>query len=111
MNVEHPSEFQENHEEADTLLAFHTAGLNGSIIVRASDTDILVILIGMLGRHMGTPSQSAMRIIMDYGSGNERRYIDISSIAGTLESKQKGLSASIPGLHSFTGCDYTSSFY
>lgn len=112
MNVEHPPELQGEHEEADTLLAFHAAsGLTGNIIVRASDTDVLVILLGMLGRNLVTPSPLDLRIIMDCGSGNDRRHIDISGIALALESKQKGLTAALPGLHSFTGCDYTTAFY
>ena len=51
------------------------------------------------------------KIIMDCGSGNTRRYIDISSIATELEAKQPGFAAAQPGLHAFTGCDFTSAFY
>ena len=76
--------------------------------MRASDTDVLVILLGMLERQMGG---NPNKIIMDCGSGNTRRYIDISSIATELEAKQPGLAAAQPGLHAFTGCDFTSAFY
>ena len=107
MKVEHPPHLQGIHEEADTLIAFHVNHVKGHILVRASDTDVLVILLGMLGRQMG---DNPNKIIMDCGSGNTRRYIDISSIATELEAKQPGLAAAQPGLHAFTGCDFTSSF-
>ena len=48
---------------------------------------------------------------MDCGSGNNQRHIDVSSIATTLESTQKGLAAAMPGIHAFTGCDFTTAFY
>jgi hypothetical protein len=38
--VEEPTEFQGNHEEADTLLAFHAYRIGGRIMVRSSDTDV-----------------------------------------------------------------------
>ena len=106
MNVEHPLELQGEHEVADTLLAFHAAsGLTGNMLGRASDTDMLVI------RNLVTPSPLDLLIIIDCGSGNDRRHSDISGIALALESKEKSLTAALPGLHSFTGCDYTTAFY
>ncbi|KAJ8031889.1 hypothetical protein HOLleu_25241 [Holothuria leucospilota] len=113
MKVENPAHLQSSHEEADTLLAFHAASALGNVVVRASDTDVMVILLGMLGRHMeeSHTETAYRRIIMDCGSGNNRRHIDVSKIATALESTQKGLAAAIPGLHAFTGCDFTASFY
>ena len=108
MKVEHPPHLQGIHEEADTLITFHVNHVKGHILVRASDTDVLVNLLGMLGKQMG---DNPNKIIMDCGSGNTRRYIDISSIATELEAKQPGLAAAQPGLHAFTGCDFTSAFY
>ena len=46
--VQQPSQFQNRHEEADTLITFFVSQLTGSTLVRASDTDVLVILIGYL---------------------------------------------------------------
>ena len=49
--VTHPDVLQGNHEEADTRVAFHVTNINAkNIVVRASDTDILVILIASLGQ-------------------------------------------------------------
>ena len=44
---------QGDDEEADTLIAFHTANLSEEdVAVRASDTDVLVILSGASGRQI-----------------------------------------------------------
>jgi hypothetical protein len=98
------------NEEADTLITFHAANTTGDIIVRATDTDVLIILLGYLGR-MRPEMRSMINIIMDCGMGNNRRYININHIAEKLEVKAPGLAAAMPGYHCFTGCDYTSSFY
>ena len=41
MAVDHPAHLQGCHEEADTLIAFHTAIAVGNVMIRASDTDAL----------------------------------------------------------------------
>ena len=61
----------------------------------------------MIVRHL--PSQistACSSIIMDCGSGNSRRHIDISSIANALQEKQKGLATIILGLHAFATAFY-----
>jgi hypothetical protein len=69
LETEKPSHLQCHHEEADTLLAFHTNSIsNGTILVRSTDTDVLIILLGLAGRSEG------ISIILDYGSANHRRY-------------------------------------
>ena len=112
MIVEHPAIFQSTHEEADTLVAFHASRVQGNVIIRASDTDILVILLGMLGQSKtGVTPVSCGKVIMDCGSNNNRRHIDVSAIANALDRKQEGLSAAITALHAFTGSDFTAAFY
>ena len=50
ITVNSPSYLQGDHEEADMLIAFHAANASdGNVIVRTSDTDVLVILIGAIG--------------------------------------------------------------
>ena len=80
--------------------------------MRASDTDVLVILVGMIGRDSaeGIPVNYS-RVIMDCGTGNHRRYIDVSSIQTKLEVKSPGSSTALIGLHVFTGTDYTAAFF
>lgn len=48
---------------------------------------------------------------MDYGSGNNRRFINIKQLADTLEEKQQGITEALIGFHSLTGCDFTSCFF
>lgn len=107
LHVSKPPAFQGQHEEADTILAFHARQIDGigRIIVRASDTKVLVILVPFVGRH---PDRA---IVMDSGASNNRRLIDISQLARQLDAKIEGLSDCLIGLHILTGCDFTSSFY
>ena len=55
---------------ANTLLAFHTNSISSvTILVRSTDTDVLIILLGLAGR------SEEINIILDC---NHRRYIGIS---------------------------------
>jgi hypothetical protein len=111
INVICPLHLQGNHEEADTLIAFHIANITAdNVIVRASDTDILVILIGVIGQE-SREDRTIAGIIMDCGMGNSRRYINVTNIADVLEERKSGLPRALPGYHAFTGCDFTSAFY
>ena len=106
-----PPEYQGDHEEADTLIAFHVATLRDqNIVIRATDIDVLVILIGFLGGQQDEVRKRT-NIIMDCAMGKNHRYINVSNIANVLEEKRPGLSRALPGYHAFTGCDLTSAFY
>ena len=94
-----------NHEEADTKICIHAKAADqiaDNIIVRASDTDIAVILL----HHCHTFNA---RVWIDAGTAakNNRRFIDISAISVSLGPE---LCAALPGFHAFTGSDYTSAF-
>ncbi len=106
MVVEEPAEFQGNHEEADTLLAFHAYRCAGTILIRSSDTDVLTILVGLAPK---MPETSTM--MMDFGSANNRRLINITNISKQLEHLQPGLCEALIGFHALTGCDFNSAFY
>ncbi|KAK4309970.1 hypothetical protein Pmani_018437 [Petrolisthes manimaculis] len=111
IHVSSPAHLQANHEEADTLIAFHLENITyNAVIIRSSDTDVLVILIGFLGKK-NLKERTRSTIIMDCGSGNSRRYINVTNIVNVLEERQPGLSRALLGYHAFTGCDFTSSFY
>ena len=111
VHVSQPQHLQGNHEEADTLIAFHDINATpGDIMVRASDTDVMVILISALGQ-LPKEIRGRRNIIMDCGNGNTRRYIDVSNIIDTLEERNLGLAKAIPGCHAFTGCDFTAAFF
>ena len=54
LEIEGLQHLQCQHEEADTLLAFHANNIsNGNILVSSSDTDVLIILLGLSGRSEG----------------------------------------------------------
>lgn len=90
ITVEEPTYLQGHHEEADTLIAFHVANITGDVVVRASDTDVLVILIGALDNQQ--PEERATRTVIIYsGTGNKRRYINVNNIVNNLEDLKPGL--------------------
>jgi len=94
-----------NHEEADTKIIIHGNAADtegGNIVVRASDTDIAVILI-----HHANLFSAILWMDVGTAAKNNRRFIDISAISVSLG---KELCAALPGFHAFTGSDYTSAF-
>ena len=65
-----PAHLQANHEEADTLITFHLENISANmILVRASDTNVLIIFIGVLG-NQHSEVRSSRNVFMDFGSGN-----------------------------------------
>lgn len=95
-----------NHQEADTKMIIHAKAADldcGNTVIRASDTDIAVILI-----YHSTQLQATLWMDVGTVSKNNRRYINITRIANQLGPR---LCSSLPGFHAFTGCDYTSTFF
>ncbi|KAK5650795.1 hypothetical protein RI129_001824 [Pyrocoelia pectoralis] len=94
-----------DHEEADTKAVFFACQMkeDSTIAIRTSDTDIVVIMLANM-EHI----KASVRIWIDLGVGNARRYIDISALSAKL-----GLlvSQALPALHALTGCDYNAAFY
>ena len=88
-------------------MAFHAYKIGGRVVVRSSDTDVVVILIALAAK---MPETS--RIVMDFGSGNNRRLINVTGIfQESCEKKQNGLSEALIGFHAVIGCDFTSTVY
>ena len=97
-----------SHVEADTRLLFHLNVLSNkspgqNVAVRATDTDILVLLLYYA-------QKLNINLWMDLGhsTDNSRRLANITDLAehiGPLVCK------ALPGYHALTGCDYTSSFF
>ena len=65
-------------------------------VERSTDTDVLTILLGLAGK------SEEINLILDYGSGNHRRYIGVSELAAVLEEEQPGLTEALIGLHALT---------
>ena len=94
-----------SHEEADTKVCFHALSTDNEdidILIRASDTDIAVILLYHCTKYQP-------RLWKDVGTAakNNRLCINISAICHELGSN---LCAALPAFHSFTGSDHKSSF-
>ena len=70
-----------------------------NIVVRASDTDIAVILI-----HHAAGFKSKLWMELGTSSNNSRRYISITNVAHTLGQL---MCAALPAFHALTGTDYT----
>ena len=92
-------------EEADTRIILHALDISHqaedcSIIIRSPDTEVFVLLI-KYAHEVGRP------LLMDTGTGDKRRLIDITAIAKDLGPD---ISTALPALHAFTGCDTTSAF-
>ena len=95
--ITEPVNLQSRHEEADTLVAFHAKQApERNILIRSTDTDVLVILLGLAGR-----SRESI-IILDYGSGNHRQYIVVSNISAILNEKQAGITEALLGMVAVT---------
>ena len=77
-----PEYFQGTHEEADTLIPFHVSQISGNVLVRATDTDILVLLVGMLGKQKRRVDEKPYnQVILDCGRGNERRLAEVTALS------------------------------
>lgn len=50
-------------------------------------------------------------MILDFGSANHCRFLDVSQIVEKLEKKRDGVRDALLGCHPLTGCDYTSSCF
>lgn len=97
-----------NHEEADTRIVFHAHKVTpGSrILIKASDTDVLIIILGNIHKL----SESTI-FLATSATKKQSHHLDcINCIDLALKLGQK-LCKSLPAYHAFTGCDYTAAFY
>ena len=86
-------------------LVYHLRLAKGRVFIRSSDTDVLVIVIGISDRLCDVD------VVMEFGIGATRRFIQITDIDNNLESTKPGLPKALLGFHALTGSDYTSCFY
>jgi hypothetical protein len=98
-----------DHEEADTRMVVHVchAVSEGASLVqvRTVDTDVVVILVGLLHRFLLVNSQVVIHVA--FGTGRNYVVLNVNSVwhhLGELKSK------CLPVFHAFTGCDTTSAF-
>lgn len=96
------------HEEADCRIFVHardaTTDGSKSIIIKANDTDVLVIAISVL------PSLQELgleKMWIAFGQGAKMRWIPVYEVVSAIGLEKAG---GIPYFHAFTGCDVVSAF-
>ena len=102
-------ELERSHEEADMRMLLHAqhaseAG-HGAVIVRSPNTDVAIIGCGLAGQ-----ISAATRLILQTGTAQRMRYLDLSAIRAHLFNNVATLKSLI-GMHSMTGCGSTSTFF
>ena len=99
-------ELTSSHEEADSKMIFHLTNLekNSKVIIRTSDTDVLVIALCCL-EHIPV----SVNVWLEVGlyAKNSLRYIDVRKLFNKLG---KDLCRALPAFHAFTDSDYTAAF-
>ncbi|KAJ8914852.1 hypothetical protein NQ315_014865 [Exocentrus adspersus] len=95
----------EGHIEADTKFALFLSKLEGpkNIVVRCADTDILVINLANIINF-----DRNLRIWLQFGSGNNCRFINITEIHKALGNL---LCSALPAFNAITGSDFTPALY
>lgn len=94
------------HEEADTKIVYHVCNIdyNSNVLIRCSDTDILVIMLG----NMDHLKNDNIKIWIEVGVSNAQRFINVTEL---YKSLGKNICKALPGFHAFTGCDYNPAFF
>ena len=100
------SQLSSNQEEADTKVLLHAnhalhENIDQNVVLRSpsGDIDINILCIAMF-------SFQAERIWIDYGTGDNRKFLKLNSIDMDEEKK-----LALLGFHAATGNDYVSSFF
>ncbi|XP_071812536.1 uncharacterized protein [Apostichopus japonicus] len=105
-NIQEVPELHCTHEEADTRMLLHAkyASDMGSkdIVIKSPDTDVFIIGIAM------SPKLESSKLYFNTGKEEKNRTISLQAIQLDLGEETTKV---MIGLHCFTGCDSTSSFY
>ncbi|KAE8740709.1 hypothetical protein FOCC_FOCC013765, partial [Frankliniella occidentalis] len=96
-------------EEADGRVILHLQdmvvhGGSKTVVVRSTDTDVLVLLVSFFPKLRDNGLQ---KLWVNYGSKAKRRFISIHGIASKLGDMK---SVALRGFHAFTGSDVTAFF-
>ncbi|KAJ8419194.1 hypothetical protein AAFF_G00006930 [Aldrovandia affinis] len=96
-----------SHEEADTRIFLHarhaTEAGSKVIMVKASDTDVVVIAVSVL---QALQELGLQQLWVAFGQGQHLRWVPVHDLCCTLAEKSKGMLF----FHAFTGCDVISAF-
>ena len=99
-------ELTSSRKEADSKMIYHVTILEekSKIIIRTSDTDVLVIVLVCL-EHI--PESIKLWLEVDLYPKNSLRYIDVRKLFNKLG---KDLCRVFPAFYVFTGSEYTAAF-
>ena len=89
-----------NHHEADTRIILHAVKSEDPVVVVATDTDILVLLMYAFNKYLSTDIPRTVQMQIE----NEK-FVDINEINRKLPEEVRKV---LPAYHSVTGCDTTS---
>ncbi|KAJ8372700.1 hypothetical protein AAFF_G00277690 [Aldrovandia affinis] len=96
-----------SHEEADTRIFVHarhaTEAGSKVIMVKASDTDVVIIAVSVL---QALQELGLQQLWVAFGQGQHLRWVPVHDLCCTLAEKSKGMLF----FHAFTGCDVVSAF-
>ncbi|KAJ8405993.1 hypothetical protein AAFF_G00308810 [Aldrovandia affinis] len=96
-----------SREEADTRIFVHarhaTEAGSKVIMVKASDTDVVVIAVSVL---QALQELGLQQLWVAFGQGQHLRWVPVHDLCCTLAEKSKGMLF----FHAFTGCDVISAF-
>uniref|UniRef100_UPI00358E375C uncharacterized protein n=1 Tax=Myxine glutinosa TaxID=7769 RepID=UPI00358E375C len=85
-----------NHHEADTRLVLHASKCEGSVVIKASDTDVLILL---------SYAYSVCKPPQDWFMKIDHRYVSVKKLTTHFGDE---VCQTLPAYHSITGCDTTS---
>lgn len=98
-----------NQEEADTWIFLHAKNAvcegNRTVIIRATDTDVLIIAISVLSN---LTALGLEKMWLAYEHGKHFRYITVHDIVNFID---KHKAKRLPFFHAFTGCNVVSAFH
>lgn len=103
------TEFECQHEEADTRIVFHISKVpeNSNILVKASDTDVLIILLGNMHKfpnlQIWLPNSASKKC-----NNKDEVYINCTDLSIKLGAT---LCLALSAFDAYTGCDYTAAFF
>lgn len=102
-------DYECHHEEADTRIIFHAhkAAPGSRILIKASDTDVFIILLG----NMHKLSELEILLANSATKKTSNQHLDCINCTKLASKLGPKLCKSLPAFHAFTGCDYTAAFY
>ena len=94
------------HEEADTRMIFHISKSkqNSRIMVKATDTDVLILLLGHMQNFLNLKVWMAGTV----GRKLDQDCVDCTALAEALKPL---LCSALLGFHALIGCHYTAAFF